>query len=89
MLYLRTASGRFINAASIVELTQHGDQAEVWVAIRSDGPEVPLARYFSAPGRVERELPHLLPGREAVVLPSRHASRAAADCSAAVCCGGV
>jgi hypothetical protein len=90
MLYLRTAYGTFINAGSIVELTQHGDQPEVWVAIRSDGQEVPLARYYSAPGRIERELPHLLPRREAVVLPSRHASRAAAvpaaDCSAAVCC---
>ena len=93
MRYLRTANGTFIKVGSIVELTRHGDQPEVWVAIRSDGQEVPLARYYSAPGRVERELPHLLPAREPVVPPSRHASRAAAvpaaGCSAAVCCAGV
>lgn len=94
MLYLRTASGTFINAARIVELAPPADQAEVWVAVCTDGQEVPLACYYSAPGRVERELPHLLPARAAVVaLSSRQASLAAAvpagpDCSAAACCAG-
>jgi hypothetical protein len=93
MLYLRTASGTFINAARIVELAPPGDPAEVWVAVCSDGQDIPLARYYSAPGRVERELPHLLPAGGPVALPSRQASRAAAvpapaDCSATACCAG-
>ncbi len=88
MLYLRTASGTFINAAGIVELKQRGDQAEVWVAVRGDGQEFALARYYSTPGRLERELPHLLPARGA--LPSRPAPTASAmaDCSADACCAG-
>ena len=90
MLYLRTASGRFIDAASIVELTRRGDQAKVCVAICRDGQEVALARYYSTPGQVERELPHLL--REAVLrhCPFRAAIiPGAADCSATVCCAGM
>jgi hypothetical protein len=90
MLYLRTAAGTFINAASIVELTQRRDQAESWVAVCGDGQELPLARYYSAPGRVERELPHLLRAREAIALPIRRAVAAATpDCSATACCAGM
>ncbi len=90
MLYLRTASGSFIDAASIVELTRRGDQTKVCVAICRDGQEVALARYYSAPGRIERELPHLLPVR-ASHRPFRAAATipAAADCSATDCCAGV
>ena len=89
MLYLRTASGTFIDAASIVELTRRGDQTKVCVAICRDGQEVALARYYSTPGRVERELPHLLPVR-ASHRPFRAATiPGAADCSATGCCAGV
>jgi len=89
MLYLRTASGTFIDAASIVELTRRGDQTKVCVAICRDGQEVALARYYSTPGRVERELPHLLPAR-ASHRPFRTATLpAATDCSATDCCAGV
>jgi hypothetical protein len=76
MLYLRTADGGFVKDASIARLRR--DEADAWIATRRDGSEVALARFFSAPGRVEEHLPHLLPCPEAV-LPSRNAD--------APCCG--
>jgi hypothetical protein len=59
MLFLRTASGSFVNAATIVRLSLQHD-GEGWLAICGDGKEVVLDRYYSAPGRVEKELPHLI-----------------------------
>ena len=76
MLYLRTADGGFVKDASITRL-RRGDGAG-WIATRRDGSEVALARFFSAPGRVEEQLQHLLPCPEDV-LASRSAD--------APCCG--
>jgi hypothetical protein len=61
MRLLRTAAGGFINAAKIVRLADEREQAESWVAILDDGDEVALAPYYSAPGRIERDLPDLSP----------------------------
>lgn len=76
MLYLRTADGRFVRDTSITQLRR--DEGAGWIATRRDGSEVILARFFSAPGRVEEQLPHLLPCPEAVL-----ASRSADS----PCCG--
>jgi len=58
MLFLRTAVGSFVNAATIVRLCEETDG---WVAICDDDREVVLAAYFcSRPGRL-KELQHLLP----------------------------
>ena len=58
MLYLRTASGAFINAANIVLLSpERDDGAEEitsWVATCADGETVTLAPYYAAPGRLEK-----------------------------------
>jgi hypothetical protein len=61
MRLLRTADGGFINAVKIVRLAdERGAPAGGgWVARLDDGEEVALASYYSAPGRVERDLPHL------------------------------
>ena len=61
MLYLRTASGDFINAAAIVQLLPQragAASADVtgWLAIRSDGEAVALSAYYAAPGRIEKLL---------------------------------
>jgi hypothetical protein len=61
MRLLRTASGGFLNVDRIERLDEPGDAADGWVAILDDGEEVVLARYYSAPGRIERELPDLVP----------------------------
>jgi hypothetical protein len=55
MLFLRTAVGSFVNAATIVRLCEETDG---WVAI-CDDREVALAAYYSRPGRL-KELQHLL-----------------------------
>jgi hypothetical protein len=56
MLYLRTASGSFINAASILRLSPQragiGDEISGWVAICDGGKAVTLAPYYAAPGRI-------------------------------------
>jgi hypothetical protein len=57
MRLLRTAAGGFINAEKIIRLV---DAQATWVAILGDGEEVALAPYYSAPGRIERDLPHLV-----------------------------
>jgi hypothetical protein len=60
MLFLRTAAGDFVNAATIVRLCEETDgNASRWVAIRDDDREVALAAYYSRPGRL-KELQHLL-----------------------------
>ena len=61
MLFLRTAAGGFVNAATIVRLCEEpdGDDSR-WVAICDDDREAALAAYFNAPGRL-KDLQHLLP----------------------------
>jgi hypothetical protein len=60
MLYLRTASGSFINAASIVQLTPQraglADEITGWVAICEGGKAVTLAPYYAVSGRIEMVL---------------------------------
>jgi hypothetical protein len=60
MLYLRTASGSFINAATIVQLTPQraglGDEITGWVAICEGGKAVTLAPYYAVSGRIEMVL---------------------------------
>jgi hypothetical protein len=61
MRLLRTAGGGFLNVEKIVRLAdERGDAADGWIAVLGDGDEVVLARYYSAPGRIERELPDLM-----------------------------
>jgi hypothetical protein len=57
MLFLRTAAGGFVNAATIVRLCE---ETGGWVAICDDDRAAALAAYFNAPGRL-KELQHLLP----------------------------
>jgi len=62
MIYLRTASGSFLKAEDIVGLApEHGEDGKIigWMAVSGDGSTTPLARFYGAPGRVERALPHL------------------------------
>jgi len=61
MRLLRTASGGFLNVDKIERLDEPSEASDGWVAILDDGEEVLLARYYSAPGRIERELPDLAP----------------------------
>lgn len=60
MLYLRTASGDFINAAEIVALSPHrdDDSEEIagWTATCVDGKTVALAAYYAEPGRLEHAI---------------------------------
>jgi hypothetical protein len=101
MLYLRTASGSFINSTMIVGLApRHGENG--WMAVRADGSTTPLAAFFSAPGRIEKALPHLFPEltsepiaapvnrRRPVIVRTAKPGRIAAEnaCSAADCCAG-
>jgi hypothetical protein len=71
MLYLRTASGNFVNAATIVQLSpQRADGADEitgWIAICGDGKAVALAAYYAAPGRIE-EAVDFMPAVDARVL---------------------
>ena len=62
MQYLRTASGSFINAATITLLTPErgeGDAIMGWVATCRDGQTIALAPYFTLPGRIEAVLDRL------------------------------
>jgi hypothetical protein len=63
MLYLRTASGSFINAATIIQLSPQragsGDEITGWVAICDGGKVVTLAAYYAAPGRIETVLDYM------------------------------
>jgi hypothetical protein len=58
MLYVRTASGTFINAATIIQLSPQragaGDEITGWVAICDGGKAVSLAPYYAVPGRIEK-----------------------------------
>ena len=57
MLFLRTAAGGFVNAATIVRLCEETDG---WVAICEDDKGVVLTAYYNRPGRL-KELQHLVP----------------------------
>jgi hypothetical protein len=83
MLFLRTAVGSFVNAATIVRLCEETDGDDIrWVAIRDDDREVALAAYYSRPGRL-KELQHLLPSQG---ISPRHGPPAEeAACGAAGC----
>jgi hypothetical protein len=64
MVYLRTVSGGFLKAESVVGLApQLGDGGKVvgWMAVRADGSTTALAGFYSVPGRIEKALPHLFP----------------------------
>jgi len=79
MRLLRTAAGGFINAEKIVRLAdERGGDDDSWIAILDDGKEVALVGYYSAQGRIERDLPHLLSASVPVVV---------ADCGSETCCG--
>jgi hypothetical protein len=56
-----------------------GGADDSWIAILDDGKEVALVAYYSAPGRIERDLPHLLSASTPVVV---------ADCGSEACCCG-
>jgi hypothetical protein len=74
MVYLRTVSGGFLKAESIVGLApQHGEDGKLvgWMAVRADGSTTALAGFYSAPGRIEKALPHLFPAPAPVEAPRR------------------
>src|SRR5215469_7976776 len=61
MLFLRTAAGGFVDAATIVRLCDEPTGDEIGrVAICDDDREVALAAYHTTPGRL-KDLQHLLP----------------------------
>jgi hypothetical protein len=83
MLFLRTAAGGFVNAATIVRLCEETDGNESrWVAICDDDREVVLAAYYNAPGRL-KELQHLLVPRDISSRPSPAAACGPAGCDCA------
>jgi hypothetical protein len=77
MRLVRTVAGGFLNVEKIQRLVdERGQAADSWVAICENGEDAALARYYSAPGRVERELPDLVragerrkPARISLALP--------------------
>jgi hypothetical protein len=84
MRLLRTAAGGFLNVEKIVRLIdERGDAADSGVAICENGEEAAPARYYSAPDRVERELPDLVLAASAAG-PQRRYISAALPRSAAV-----
>jgi hypothetical protein len=66
MLYVRTASGSFINAATIIQLSPQragdGDEITGWVAICDGGKAFTLAAYYVTPGRIETVLDYIPAG---------------------------
>lgn len=59
MLYLRTASGGFLNAERIVALSPRYDDSvaiSCWIATCADGEEVALAAYYVEPSRLEQAI---------------------------------
>ena len=77
MLYVRTASGGFINAATIVQLSPRraGSDAGItgWIAIGNDGKAITLAPYYAGPGRIEKVLDYMPASARAI---SEHGSGA-------------
>ena len=81
MRLLRTAADGFINAARIARLADERERASNgWVATLDNGEEIARSRYYSAPGRIERELPDL------AAMPA--SMPMAADCPSERCCLG-
>ena len=84
MLYVRTASGTFINAATIVQLSpqrsEMGDEITGWVAICDGGRAVTLAPWYAAPGRIETVRDHIPASRKIGEFPSE------SPCPSADCC---
>jgi hypothetical protein len=70
MLYVRTAYGAFINAATIIQLSPlhagRGNDITGWVAICEGGKAVSLASYYAAPGRIEAVLAAIPGSAEAI-----------------------
>ena len=87
MLYLRTASGDFINAANIVQLSPQRDGSEItrWIAICGDGKTVALAAYYATPGRIENVLDYMPANARAIREPAGGTSLAcpSEDCPCA------
>ena len=86
MQYLRTASGSFINAASIALLIPErgeGEAVKRWVATCHDGQAVALAPYFTLPGRIEPVL-NLLSGNIVAGDPKEGSFA----CPPETCCAG-
>jgi hypothetical protein len=72
--------GGFINAERIVRLAdERGGHSNGWIALLGDGEEVALASYYSAPRRIERDLPDLAAASVSVPL-------VVADCGSGSCC---
>jgi hypothetical protein len=88
MLYVRTASGAFINAATIVQLSPQrmGTYEEIigWVAICDGGNAVSLAPYYAAPGRIEMVLDQVAASARDIgpVLSGADLACSSADCCA-------
>ena len=81
MRLLRTDAGGFINAERIVRLAdERAEDAGSWIAVLDDSKEIALAAYYSAPGRIERELPDLM------VVSSESMPVVVADCGSDACC---
>ena len=81
MRLLRTAAGTFVNAAAIVRLKRDDDGAG-WLAVLADGGEELLVPYYSTPGRIERDFPHLVPrAPDAAAVPTTLARQAEACCA--------
>ena len=87
MLYVCTASGSFINAATILQLSpqRHGNGEEItgWLAICEGRKAVTLASYYAAPGRIETVLDHAAASARDI---DPVASGAELPCSSADCC---
>jgi hypothetical protein len=77
MLYVRTATGSFINAAAIIQLSPQragsGDEITGWVAICDGGKAVTLAPYYAAPGRIETVLDYIPAARTSGAITSEEA----------------
>ena len=81
MRLLRTAARKFVNAAAIVRLKRDDDGAG-WLAVLADGGEELLVPYYSTPGRIERDFPHLVPWTpDAAAVPTTLACQAEACCA--------
>jgi hypothetical protein len=81
MLFLRTAAGGFVNAATIIRLCEETDGDEIrWVAICDDDREVALTAYYSLPGRL-KELQYLLAPRDISPRPRPPAAACGCDCA--------
>lgn len=77
MLFLRTAAGGFVDAATIVRLCEEPDGC---VAICDDDRQVALAAYYNAPGRL-KELQHLLPPQRPGRRPAEEVACGSCDCA--------